>query len=297
VRTNTITHYDQKGNEIENKDALNIYSSALYRYQNTLAAAVSANAQTRETAFDGFEDYMFNQKAATLGQPDVTTCFPAHWDMLRLQDKLLLQNLTTAKAHTGRYSLALPDATFTKTIRMNEDMATRLQDIERRAVLDADNTRLDRVLPYFNLMRNKKYVISAWVSKEGVCSPTTLEKLSLRVGTNEFRPTGPIIEGWQRIEGEFTLDEIPAELDIKFLNETGVVGYLDDIRILPFNAKMKSFAYNDQTMRLMAQLDENNYATFYEYDDEGSLVRTKKETERGIVTLQENRNYLRPNPN
>jgi hypothetical protein len=39
----------------------------------------------------------------------------------------------------------------------------------------------------------------------------------------------------------------------------------------------------------MAELDENNFATFYEYDDEGSLVRVKKETERGIMTIKENR--------
>jgi len=39
----------------------------------------------------------------------------------------------------------------------------------------------------------------------------------------------------------------------------------------------------------MATLDENNYATFYEYDDKGNLIRTKRETEKGIATLQENR--------
>jgi hypothetical protein len=39
----------------------------------------------------------------------------------------------------------------------------------------------------------------------------------------------------------------------------------------------------------MAVLDENHFATFYEYDDEGNLLRTKKETERGIMTIQETR--------
>jgi hypothetical protein len=39
----------------------------------------------------------------------------------------------------------------------------------------------------------------------------------------------------------------------------------------------------------MAELDENGFATFYEYDDEGSLIRVKKETERGVVTLKETR--------
>ncbi|MGK4569023.1 hypothetical protein [Flavobacterium sp. 3HN19-14] len=39
----------------------------------------------------------------------------------------------------------------------------------------------------------------------------------------------------------------------------------------------------------MAELDENNYATFYEYDKEGGLVRVKKETERGVQTIKESR--------
>jgi YD repeat-containing protein len=52
---------------------------------------------------------------------------------------------------------------------------------------------------------------------------------------------------------------------------------------------MKSFVYDDRNMRLMAELDENGFATFYEYDDEGLLIRVKKETERGVMTLKETR--------
>jgi hypothetical protein len=50
---------------------------------------------------------------------------------------------------------------------------------------------------------------------------------------------------------------------------------------------MKTFVYDPYTLRMMALLDENNFATFYEYDNEGNLVRTKKETDEKIVTLQE----------
>jgi hypothetical protein len=64
---------------------------------------------------------------------------------------------------------------------------------------------------------------------------------------------------------------------------------VDDIRVHPFNANMKSFVYDPVTLRLMAELDENNYATYFEYDDEGNLMRQKKETERGIMTVKETR--------
>ena len=55
---------------------------------------------------------------------------------------------------------------------------------------------------------------------------------------------------------------------------------------------MKSYVYNPVNLRLMAELDENNYAAFYEYDDDGTLVRVKKETERGVQTIKETRSAL-----
>ena len=55
---------------------------------------------------------------------------------------------------------------------------------------------------------------------------------------------------------------------------------------------MKSFVYNPQSLRLMSELDENNYASFYEYDDEGTLTRVKKETIKGIKTITETRSHL-----
>jgi hypothetical protein len=52
---------------------------------------------------------------------------------------------------------------------------------------------------------------------------------------------------------------------------------------------MKSYVYDPVSLRLWSELDDRNYATFYEYDEQGNLTRTKKETERGIITIQESR--------
>jgi hypothetical protein len=45
----------------------------------------------------------------------------------------------------------------------------------------------------------------------------------------------------------------------------------------------------------MAELDENNFATFYDYDNEGIPIRVRKETERGIMTLKETRSANKKN--
>ena len=65
--------------------------------------------------------------------------------------------------------------------------------------------------------------------------------------------------------------------------------YFGDIRIFPFNANMRSFVYDPVSLKLSAELDANNYATFYVYDEEGKLSKIKKETVDGIKTLQEGR--------
>ncbi|WP_203258191.1 hypothetical protein [Hyunsoonleella ulvae] len=52
----TVTQYSPYGAELENKDALNRYSSAIYGYGYTLPTAVASNNKYSEIAFDGFED-------------------------------------------------------------------------------------------------------------------------------------------------------------------------------------------------------------------------------------------------
>jgi hypothetical protein len=165
---------------------------------------------------------------------------------------------------------------------------------------------------------NKKYVLSGWVKEEItnfspvtpedrlVLQPLTYENSSVEVvfydsngaaigGPLSFNPTGEIIDGWQRIVGEFTIpfNAVDIGLDLVSSNPNDsnleIVSYFDDVRFHPFNGNMKSFVYDSENYRLMAELDENNFATFYEYDNEGGLIRVKKETERGVMTIQETR--------
>ncbi len=142
------------------------------------------------------------------------------------------------------------------------------------------------------------YVISAWVKEQHATEQTTYSsniEISFNNGNTvtspiQFSPSGNIIDGWQRIEGHFTIPLGSTDINIVLNNTVDPnPAYFDDIRIFNANGSMKSFVYDPVTQRLMAELDENNYATLYEYDKEGGLVRVKKETERGIYTIQETR--------
>lgn len=164
----------------------------------------------------------------------------------------------------------------------------------------------------FSLINERKMLISAWVKEGGdsTCKCTSYANNNIAISFNDqngsttlggatLKPSGSIIEGWQRYEAVFTIpkenigDSHFKSIKISF-NNTGESQpvYFDDIRILPYNANMKSFVYNNSNLRLMAELDENNYASFYEYDDDGSLTRVKKETVRGVKTITETRSAM-----
>jgi len=153
-----------------------------------------------------------------------------------------------------------------------------------------------------NIVMDGKYILSAWVKVQN--TPTdvyryTKQKVKINYIENNhvaqsivIDPKGPMIDGWQKIEGEFTLSNSVNRIEIVLVNESNHVAFFDDVRVHPYNSKMQSFVYDPVNLRFVAQLDENNYATFYEYDEEGNLIRVKKETERGIMTVKESQKRI-----
>ncbi|MCG8573611.1 MAG: hypothetical protein MI810_01910 [Flavobacteriales bacterium] len=161
----------------------------------------------------------------------------------------------------------------------------------------------------FSPIPNEKYWISAWVHVDYPEQQLTFENglegpflRAIFIGTDaiipEMYPSGEIIDGWQRIVGSFTVPSDATNFLLSIEADASNTTYFDDIRIHPFNGSMKSYVYDGETFWLVSELDDNNYATFYEYDQEGGLIRIKKETSRGIVTIQETRsNTLQVDPN
>jgi len=164
----------------------------------------------------------------------------------------------------------------------------------------------DCIIP-FSPQPGNDYILSIWASEDQEVTPITYENSAVRLGfllTDEttlyldyFKPSGPIIDGWQKIEEVFTIPEDAIDITVELVSLADrVPSYFDDIRISPFNSTMKTYVYDPETLRFVAELDENNFATYYEYDHEGKLTRTKKETERGIMTLQEARRSTHKHP-
>ncbi len=159
--------------------------------------------------------------------------------------------------------------------------------------------------PSFSFPAGKQMVLSAWVreaqtgsggyTNPGVAYSNNKIVFSDGTQTKEMKPEGPVIEGWQRYEASFTPGAGATSATLQFVNSGGQPIYFDDIRIHPFNAEMKNYVYDPVNLRLVSELDNNNYAAFYEYDEEGTLIRTKAETQKGIKTIKESRSAKQRN--
>ena len=155
--------------------------------------------------------------------------------------------------------------------------------------------------PLIKLEPLKEYQISAWVSQNNPNAPTPILggspgiKIQFNDGTQilgeqTFSPSGPLVEGWQQVIGTFLAPADEAMLEILFLENTTAT-YYDDLRLFPTEGNMQSFVYDTSTHRLSSVLDENNYATYYDYDTEGNLYLVRKETTEGIKSIQESVSY------
>jgi hypothetical protein len=326
VRSDSVHLYDLRGNEIESSDANNIPSAAYYGYNGTQVVAVTSNSTYKEATFDSFEDYEFKNDCSPLAN-FVNKNIKFYDSAYRTNNYRLCDT-----AHTGKYALFIGAGSngFTQALISGEycspttiplpinvpvannagsapNPTTAGMPIPVAALAVGNGTTLSSncadCLPDFFPIRNKRYTFSAWVASDSSLScnakPTNM---SIKVNADggitviEVQPQGPVIDGWQKVEGSFAVAAYAVKMQVIFSNSsTTIGGFVDDVRILPFNAKMKSYVYDWRSRRLMAEMDENHYATFYEYDDEGILVRIKRETETGIQTVKEARNYLKPN--
>ncbi|WP_300663071.1 hypothetical protein, partial [Fluviicola sp.] len=209
--------------------------------------------------------------------------------------------LYTGKGHTGDKSLKI----------LNQGGVTFLQ---RR----------------LNLVEGKEYQFSGWFSTAHNQSLQTLHntgdyftspfKVEFWDASNTLMSTstitykevdilqGTFIDEWQKFTLNFVVPSgaryvrfvLPLANEVLDPSIPGGDGYVqyslfDDLRVQPRDAEMNTYVYNNENQRLEAVLDENNYATFYYYDDEGQLFLVKRETEKGIITVQESRTSLKKN--
>lgn len=295
IATHTNTKIDRRGSLIESMNAIYIPGSVIFGYGNNVQKSVANNSKLRNIAMECFEDWDFKSDCIE------NACYEdEHFDFF---SEVNLPRRNSQYAHTGKYSIAVIPSTPVsecRIIKPYDDNGLKYELINNEYRFK-ENGALPKFTPEYN---DSKYVVSAWMRKGGQNSSGELQVkinntscCAASGSTITLSPSGPVIEGWQRIYG---IIELPAGApcpdntnSIEFIFKSNMGGCLfDDFRFHPLKSSMQTYVYDHQYMRISAILDENNYATFYEYDDAGQLIRMKKETEKGIMTLQEGRKRL-----
>jgi hypothetical protein len=294
VTSTTTTIYDQFSQEQETKDALGRYSSARYGYKSTLPVAVGANMRQREIFYDGFDDYKFNNLCM-----DSLPCQPDGFNIYKILGTGYATRLNATDSHSGNYSLTLNGSLLLSTYVFANEHAPGIYLGNNGDGEYYRNPAAWLGLRGFCPVKGRKYVFSVWEKDKNPSSPTPGVSLKVNDILITNLTTKASIEGWKLVEAVLdipTLANGNSEMvPLSVILTGGANVLIDDIRIFPYDGQLKTFTYDEKTLWLMAEMDENNYATFYEYDDEGSLIRVKKETERGIMTIKENRSAYRKN--
>jgi hypothetical protein len=256
VAREEMTRYSPYGFALESKDANGIFSSELYGYGQSMVTASAVNAAYHEVAYDGFEENVGGIYQSRGHLP------------LQIAGGTVQLNTT---GHTGSTSVVIPPGSLAAKPRI---------------------TTLSAGTSHWVPQVNERYVVSAWFQGPNGSTPDIV--LQLNGGTtlapvSKYVSEAPI-DGWRKVDVEFLMPGNYTDLSIYFTVPTSAVNCsVDDIRIHPADGSMTTYVYDKGLYWLKAQLDDRNYATFYNYDEEGVLVQVKQETERGVMTLRTTR--------
>ncbi|MDH4471106.1 MAG: hypothetical protein QE487_00780 [Fluviicola sp.] len=282
-----VTTFDQYANPIESRDQLNIFSAVQYGYDRTfnlVPIAQAVNARQQDIAFDGFEDYAYYAAQSAT----ITNNVP-HFDF---KASISSPNVTldNVKRHSGLSSIKVRNggtATFSTNVGVGCLASTALDpgDNNRFTVQECHCIQPFEPTP-------GKYVVGAWLT---VSNPTVDAEgiIVINIGgtspsTTYLTATGPVIDGWQRLEGTFTIPPTGAtSLVVQLITQDGAEVNFDDIRIHPLLAGMTTTVYDPKTLLPLASHDGYNFTTFYNYDENLNLVRVRVETIDGIKTVSE----------
>jgi hypothetical protein len=288
--TNIYTRYSPYGQNVEIRNAILQNSSTIYGYSESLPTAVASNAAYLEIGYDGFEDYGVGSPVTYYGiSPDDHN--NGHLPIMLAGNASM--TLTNGTGHTGNYSAYLDLKTTSNTAKITGDV------VATASALDVYNSSRLRVV------KNKAYWISVWIKKDrndvNFTSSATIPGVSIYDGvtTTAIRldKTTIGVEGWYKVEGMFTISNTATTLEISLLpgqkTSSEIKAYFDDLRVQPFSSNMNAYVYDYNQLYKTAELDANNYATFYIYDEEGTLVQVKKETEKGVATIQQSRSNIK----
>jgi len=272
---------------VEETNPLGIYSAIYPETHTGKVMHVTANGKFGQTWAETFEDLrqlrIYNDVADFVFSPFRKNmqrqAYAGGYEVYKKSQQNLNNGITgsftldSLQSHTGLYSVSV-GAGAGITVKVTPKKYT-------------GNLSYFLNLFDFNLdaASNQKYTYEVWVrssNQNNWASPTVN---SGGTTTTLARVTN-IIDGWALYRANISVSD-NALVTLTLPGGTSGQHY-DDLRMFPASANVKTYVYHPFRTYLMAILDENNMATYYEYNARNQLVRLKKETEKGVITITEN---------
>lgn len=255
--------YDGNGRPIADHNILDVYSTSKYGYNSTLPTLVAQNAEDHTVEFRSFENLNPLTSALDDGLP---------FDYVN-------GTRSVVHSHTGKHSVELH--TF------NSADAFRFAEI----------TNSEQVLVGGLMVRTW-----VWIDKNAPDISTQLKVYMKEEGNSTWSNNVATMEQiaaageWALFEGIIPANFIQGQIQIGTILQFGLnldmSGYaagdvfVDDVRLQPIESEMVCYVY-DNAQRLTHVLDDQHFASGFQYNAEGQLIRKLKETERGWKTLSE----------
>lgn len=249
VRTSTVTKYSPFGNAIEEKDAIHLYSTAKYGYNQKIPYLIAQNAMYETVFFESFENGYYVPTTLSNYLEEKVSYSPSA--------------ISSSYAHAGSKSLMLGAASFTPTqTKLSSQMMTEGISVK---VWVKDPQR--SALPLSGSIAGS------------ITIPLSFVKIAQ---TGEWTLYEAKLTAWQTLTVNSAIqvilkNNIPGNPTI----------YVDDYRMQPLMSKTNAYVYDPNTLRLLTSFDDQHFGLYYQYNQEGKLVRKLIETERGMKTVTE----------
>ncbi len=290
VKTSETTKYSPNGDPLEDRNVLDIYSTALYGYNHTLPIAVAQNSPSGSVLYESFE----------------TTYEGSQYFENGLEYAPINGEWSTEKSHTGKSAVkAIEDRWFDlgQVDIPSENSLIRIwisnkrnSDFNNEVKVRAEAKTTSDIHEY-----TMSRVVSAgeWSLYEAVLvAPTnqTGNASNIKIRINSISSSSGGGSGSGGSGDGSSLAIAAAAPDNTGGNTSGDNGngnntssesiYFDDVRVQPMSSEMVCYVY-DKQQRLTAVFDDQHFAMLYQYNSEGTLVRKLKETVEGIKTISE----------
>jgi len=276
-KTIEITRYNHYSIPLESKDMNDSYSAGKLGYSECHAIASAVNSNYCSFAYTGFEDRteisgsLTSYDGEVLDKNNYTTHMVSPDD----PDADSENFITGITPHSGRYYVRIRGG----------------DGPEYRALQ--------------NNMIKGTYRASVWVHKDSD-DGIKLEVLKVNGQSSSqisIEKDGDFTEderGYTVEAGDWVLLNLDFDIGIStasdyvriYVTTTGCNNcdaFVDDLRIYPIDATVTSTVYDQNTSRVSAVLNANNFTTYYEYDDAGRVEKVYQETsEYGKQLVKEN---------